>query len=257
MNDWRALKPDCPKCGAPVAVPDGAAYARCGYCGSTAFVDLSGALLHQVIKPAIARTRVPGLVRARARDAGWPRISIAALNLVYEPVWELESEDGGRVRVGARPDPNGRFPLIKLPGGERAFVDTPSRGGDAEWLEPELAPESAAQVAARAAGRPIRATVTRLVHRPIYVGVIRVGGKSQDIRVDAVSGELMNVSWPVRPTFRRRDHAWSATALMVAAAALLPLKWAALAVLALGAIASREFSRKTLPPAGAKAATKR
>ena len=76
-----ALKPNCPQCGGPVPVPEGAAYAHCSFCGSESFVDLNGALLYQVIKPTVGRPRVQRLVQAAAHDAGWTGIRIDGLEL--------------------------------------------------------------------------------------------------------------------------------------------------------------------------------
>ena len=78
----QALNPNCPQCGGPVSVPEGAAYARCSYCSAESFVDLTGALLHQVVKATIGRSRVPGLVKAGAMEAGWPSVTITDLDLV-------------------------------------------------------------------------------------------------------------------------------------------------------------------------------
>ena len=48
--------------------------------------------------------------------------------------------------------------------------------------------------------------------------------------LDAVSGELIDVNWPVRPRYTRRNKAWLASAIMIAVAALLPVQFAAPAV---------------------------
>jgi hypothetical protein len=239
-----ALNPSCPQCGGPVEVPEGAAYARCKYCSAESFVDLSGALLHQVIKASVSRSRVSGLVKARAREAGWRDAIVTSLKLSYEPVWEIESPDGGRLCVSARPGQEGRFAQVRLPGGERAFVEPGARDSSADWIEPEVAPESVAEVAARATGRPIAVKTIRLVHRPIYTGQARVNGAAQHFELDALSGELSDVDWPVEATHKRRNAAWLATAVMVAAAALLPLPVAALATVIVGSLAARLISRQ-------------
>ncbi len=243
----QALSPSCPQCGGPVDVPEGAAYARCSYCSAESFVDLSGALLHQVIRIAIPRARVPGLVKARAREAGWGDALVAALSLSYEPVWEIESPDGRRLSVSACPGPEGRFELVRMPGGQRAFVEpgTPRPGG--EWIEPELAPESLAEVAARATGRPIAIKTIRLIHRPIYTGKVRIAGATRVFRLDGLSGEL-DVDWPVETTYRRRNFAWLITAAMVAAATFLPLPVAALAVVLLAGLTARSLQRPVHAP---------
>ena len=149
-------------------MPEGASYARCSFCSSESFVDLTGAILTQVIKVTVGRARVPGLVQARAREAGWTEPKISGLSLVYEPVWEIEGADGKRIRVGAVPGAGGRFESVELPGGERAFVQPGEREGADTWIDPELAPESVAEVAARVTGRPVSVKVIRLVHRPVY-----------------------------------------------------------------------------------------
>ena len=231
-------------------MPEGVSYARCSYCTAESFVDLTGAILTQVIKVSIGRARVPGLIDARAREAGWTDVHVAELALTYEPVWELESTDGSRIRIGARPGPNGRFEPVDLPGGERGFVEPGGREGADTWLEPELAPESLAEVAARVTGRPISVKVTRLVHHPVYSGEIRVEDESKSFRVDAVSGEVFDIDWPARPSYSRRNQAWWATAAMVLAAASLPLPVAAPVVLGIGAVTAWNIAR----PAG-KAAT--
>ncbi len=248
----QALKPKCPQCGGPVEVPEGAAYARCRYCSAESFVDLSGAILHQVIQASVGRARVPGLLRARALAAGWPEATIADLDLVYEPVWEMESPDGRRLQVSARPGPQGRFAEVKLPGGERAFVEPGARDAAAEWLEPELAPESVPEVAARVTGRPLAVKTIRLIHHPLYRGKVQVAGSRHEFQLDAVTGELTDVDWPEQSTHRRRNQAWVATALMVVAAALLPLPIAAVAVVVLGGLTARTFFQKGGTPAGAR-----
>ena len=182
-----ALKPNCPQCGGPVPVPEGAAYAHCSFCGSESFVDLNGALLYQVIKPTVGRPRVQRLVQAAAHDAGWTGIRIDDLELTYEPVWELELANGSRLRIGARPGPEGRFGPVELPGGERAFVQPSQRDRSAAWSEPELAPESVAEVAARATGRPVSLKTIRLVHHPIFSGHTTIEGSRYDFRLDAVN----------------------------------------------------------------------
>jgi LSD1 subclass zinc finger protein len=243
----QALNPACPQCGGPVEVPEGATYVRCGYCSAESFVDLTGALLHQVLEPTVGRGRVPGLVRARALEAGWPDATLTDLDLVYEPVWEIESPDGRRLRIAARPGPQGRFARVELPGGERAFVEPGVRDASAEWIEPELAPESVAEAAARATGRPVAVKTLRLIHHPIFVGRIRVAGDQREFRADAVSGELLEVDWPVRATHRSRNRAWAASALMVAAVALLPLPIAAPVVIVIGGIVARAVWRDSTP----------
>ena len=248
-----ALNPACPQCGGPVQVPEGAAYARCTFCGAESFVDLSGALLHQVIRPSVGRSRVPGLLQAEAIEAGWTDAEMTRLTLTYEPVWEIESPDGRRVSISARPGPEGRFNQVRLPGGERAFVDRSQRERSADWIEPELAPDSVAEVVARATGRPVAVKTVRLVHHPIYSGTIRVGNETHDFQLDAVSGEMADVDWPVRPSFRFRNQAWRATAIMVIAAAMLPLHYAAAAVLAVGAYTVWEHSRQSALPEKARA----
>ncbi len=240
-----ALKPNCPQCGGPVPVPEGAAYAHCSFCGSESFVDLNGALLYQVIKPTVGRPRVQRLVQAAAHDAGWTGIRIDGLELTYEPVWELELANGSRLRIGARPGPEGRFGPVELPGGERAFVQPSQRDRSAAWSEPELAPESVAEVAARATGRPVSLKTIRLVHHPIFSGHTTIEGSRYDFRLDAVSGLLLNTEWPVRPTYSARTQAWTATLLMALAAAILPLAWSPLVVLAVGAYTIRSLTRRS------------
>ncbi len=236
-----------------MAVPDGAAYARCGFCASESFVDLSGAILHQVIRAAIGHARVAGLVRARALEAGWADAKLSQLDLAYEPVWEVESPDGRRLSISARPGPEGRFGEVKLPGGERAFVEPGTQEAAAEWLEPELAPESVPEVAARVTGRPVAVKTIRLVHHPVYRGQLQIGTSRYDFDLDAVSGKLTGVDWPIAATYRRRNQAWAATAAMVAAATLLPLPLAALAVAALGGLIARFIFTKSGAPAPAGA----
>ncbi len=231
-------------------VPEGTAYARCTYCSAESFVDLSGALLHQIIKPTVGRSRVPGLIKARALEAGWPDAAITDMKLTYEPVWEVESPDGRRIQVSARPGPEGRFTQVRLPGGERGFVEGATRDASAEWIEPELAPESVAEVAARTTGQPVAAKTLRLVHRPTYTGQVLIAGASRDFQVDAVGGELLDLDWPVQATYRNRNRAWVATAAMIAVATLLPLPVAAVAVIAIAGLASRALWRRgSTPPA--------
>jgi len=244
----QALNPSCPQCGGPVDVPEGATYARCKYCSAQSFVDLSGALLHQVIKPTIGRSRVPGLIKGRTLEAGWPDAAITDIKLIYDPVWELESPDGRRLQISARPGPQGRFAQVSLPGGERAFVEPGTRDSSAEWIEPELAPESVAEVAARVTGKPVAVKTIRLVHRPIYAGQVRITGEPRDFHVDAVSGELFDLDWPVQATYRNRNLAWLATAGMLAAAALLPLPAAAVVVVAVAGLTGRTLWRRGSTP---------
>jgi hypothetical protein len=210
------------------------AYALCAYCASESFVDLGGALLHQVIRVAVPRARLPGLIKARALEAGHDDVSLANLQLSHEPVWEIESPDGRRLAISARPGPEGRFEEFRLPGGERGFVDPGTREADAEWLEPELAPESVAEVAARATGRPVAVKTLRLVHHPVYKGRLIISDESFDFHLDAVSGELLDIDWPARPSYRNRNRAWLAGLAMVAVATLLPLPIAAIAALLIG-----------------------
>lgn len=244
----QALNPKCPQCGGPVEVPEGAAYARCRYCSAESFVDLSGALLHQIIKPTVGRSRIPGLVKARSLEAGWPEAAITDLDLIYQPVWEVESPDGRRLQISARPGPGGRFDQVTLPGGERAFVEPEGRDSAAEWLEPELAPESVAEVAARVTGRPLAVRTTRLVHHPVYTGQVLIAGESRGFNVDATSGELLDLDWPVRATYRNRNWAWIATAAMIAAATVLPLPAAAVVVIVIGGLGSRMLWRRGSAP---------
>lgn len=245
----QALNPNCPQCGGPVDVPEGAAYARCTYCSAESFVDLTGALLHQVVKATIGRARVPALVKAWALEAGWPAATITDLDLVYEPVWEVESPDGRRLRIGARPSPEGRFSLVTLPGGERAFVDADSWDRGAEWIDPVLAPESLPEVAARVTGGPVAVKTVRLLHHPVYVGKVQLAAATYSFRVDAVGGQLIDSDWPVHSAFTYRNRAWLATAAMVAIAALLPLPPAALIVGAIGGASARLLWRKSAVPA--------
>ncbi len=236
-----------------MAAPDAAAYARCAFCGAESFVDLSGAILHQVIRAAIGHARVAGLVKARALEAGWADAAITRLELAYEPVWEVESPDGRRSRISARPGSEGRFAEVKLPGGERAFVEPGTAEASAEWLEPQLAPESVPEVAARVTGRPVAVKTIRLIHRPVYRGQLQIGASRYDFGLDAVSGELTDIDWPVAATYRRRNQAWAATALMVAAATLLPLPLAALAVAVVGGITARLIFQRSAASATAGA----
>lgn len=234
-------------------VPEGNSYAHCSYCDSESFVDLSGAILYQVIRPGISHSRVPGLIKAAALDAGYPDAAIHRLDLVYEPVWEIEAPDGRRVCISARPDPSGRFSVSRLPGGERSFVDPREREGSADWIEPELAPESVAEVAARATGGPVAVKTMRLVHHPLFEGQVRLGADTHEFRLDATSGELQDVEWPARPSYRFRNQAWRATAIMILAAALLPLHWAAAVVLVVGGYTIWEHTRQsTLPQPAAE-----
>ncbi|HSG81767.1 MAG TPA: hypothetical protein VLC48_05945 [Gemmatimonadota bacterium] len=248
MTAQPALSPACPQCGGPVEVAEGIAYARCRYCASESFVDLSGAILHQVIRPTVARSRVPGLIKTGALEAGWPNATITRLDLVYEPVWEMESPDGRRLCISARPGPQGRFEQARLPGGERAFVDSGQRDRSAEWMEPELAPESVAEVAARATGQPVAVKTMRLVHHPMYEGEVRVGDQTEEFALDALTGELHDLDWPVKPNYRFRNQAWRATAIMTIGAALLPLQWAALAVLVVAGYTIWEHRRQSALP---------
>ena len=224
-------------------MPDGEAYAHCPFCESEAFVDLTGAVLYQVIKPSIGHSRAGRLIGSQARDAGWPDLRIADLELVYEPVWELELSEGRRLRIGARPASDGRFGVVDLPGGEREFIHPDRRDGSANWLEPELVPESLAEVAARAIGRPVSLQTVRLIHRPIYSGHCLLAGERYEVRLDAVSGELIAAEWPSQPTFGSRNMAWAATILMVLGAAIIPLPWSPIAVGAVGAFAFISLSR--------------
>jgi hypothetical protein len=248
-----ALNPACPQCGGPVEVPEGAAYAHCQYCSSESFVDLSGVILYQVVRPSVARSRIPGLLKAAALDAGWPDAAIIRLELTYEPVWEIESPDGRRLCISARPGPHGRFEHAQLPGGERGFVDPGERDKSADWIEPELAPDSVAEVAARTTGRPVAVKTIRLVHHPVYHGQVKTGEETHDFALDAVTGEVRDVDWPVQPSFRFRNQAWLATAIMILAAALLPLQWATLAVVVVGAYTVWEHSRQSKTPEQAAA----
>jgi hypothetical protein len=235
----QALKPSCPQCGGPVDVPEGTVYARCAYCSAESFVDLTGALLHQAVKATIGRSRVPALVKARALEAGWPAVTVTHLDLVYEPVWEVESPDGRRLSIGARPGPEGRFSRVTLPSGERAFIDREGWDRAAEWIDPELAPESLPEVAARVTGRPVAVKTVRLVHHPVYVGKVRLADTAHSFRVDGVGGQLIDADWPANSTFTYRNRAWLATVAMVAIAAVLPLPAAAVIVIAVGGASAR------------------
>lgn len=248
-----ALKHNCPQCGGPVTVAEGAAYAHCQYCGSEAFVDLSGALLYQVIKPTIGRSRAMRIVQTAAADAGWPDLKVARIELVYQPVWELELTDGSRLRISARPGPDGRFGLVDLPGGERAFVQPSARDRSASWLEPELAPESVAEVAARTTGRPVSVKAIRLVHHPVYSGYTTLEEARYEVHLDALSGKLLDAAWPVSPSFQGRNHAWTATGVMVLAALFIPLPWSLVAVAIVGALAVRSLMKRGTPQAKAAA----
>lgn len=248
----QAPEPRCPQCGGPVAVAEGQVYARCRYCSAESFVDLTGAILHQVIRPSIGRARVPGLIKARAVEAGWRDVSLASLQLVYEPVWELESTDGRRVAVSARAGLEGRFNLVALPGGERIFADDRSPG-DAEMLEPELAPESVPEVAARESDRPTIPKRLRLIHRPVYSGQVSIAGRTTGFQLDGATGELFDIDWPVATTFRKRNIVWGATAAMVVVAMLLPAALATMAVVAIGAVAAAILRRAREPTQAAAA----
>lgn len=230
------LSRSCPQCGAPIGVPEGAPYVRCAHCGSASFVDLTGTLLHQALRPVVPRVQVPGRVRSRAREAGWPEAEMTGISLIYEPVWELEGARRHRVQVAARPGPEGRFAVVDLPAGERVFVEPDLHERRGDWLEPELAPEAAAEVAARSLGRPVAAASIRLLHRPVYQVRATIAGGERQVRVDAVTGELLNADWPARPTYRNRNRAWLAVGLMVAAAAAFPLPWSIPAVLVPGLV---------------------
>jgi hypothetical protein len=230
-----------------VAVTEGVAYARCRFCGSESFVDLGGALIHEVIRKTVRASRLPGLLKGRARQAGYPDATVVRLKLVNEPIWEIESPDGRRLCISARPGPEGRFSQVRLPGGERAFLRPEERDSAAEWEEPELAPESLPEVAARTTGRPLAVKTIRLIHRPIYKGLIRIGEKTSTFQLDAVSGELIDVDWPVRPRFSRRNKAWLASVLMVAVAAPLQVQYAAPAVLVIGLYFMWALSRAGRP----------
>lgn len=230
----QAPEPRCPQCGGPVAVAEGQVYARCRYCSAESFVDLTGAILHQVIRPSISRARVPGLIKARAAEAGWRDASLVSLELIYEPVWELESTDGRRVAVSARAGVEGRFNLVTLPGGERIFADDRNPGA-AEMLEPELTPESVPEVAARESDRPTIPKRLRLIHRPVYSGRASISGRTTEFQLDGATGELFDIDWPIETTFRKRNIVWGATAAMVIVATLLPLVPAAAAVVTIGA----------------------
>jgi hypothetical protein len=227
-----------------VEVPEGATYARCRYCSAESFVDLSGALLHQIIKPTVGRSRIPGLIKARSLEAGWPDATITDLDLTYQPVWEVESPDGRRLQISARPSPSGRFERVALPGGERAFVEPEARDSSAEWLEPELAPESVPEVAARVTGRPTAVKTTRLVHHPVYTGQVLIAGESRDFNVDAASGELLDLDWPVHSTYRNRNLARLATVVMIAAATVLPFPAAAVVVIVIAGLGSQILWRR-------------
>lgn len=224
-----ALNPSCPRCGGPVEVPEGAAYARCGFCSSESFVDLTGAILHQAFRAVVSRSRVPRLVGAAALEAGWVDATVSGFELVYEPVWEIEGPDGQRLRIGARPDQSGRFSLVGLPGGERGFVDAHEEAGG-EWIQPELAPESVPEVAARVTGRPVMVKGLRLIHRPVYSGDVVLAGERRGFTVDAVSGEVLQSDWPQRVTRERRNRFWLASAVMIVAGTVLPIHFAAPAV---------------------------
>lgn len=231
----QAVEPKCPQCGGPVAVAEGHAYARCRYCSAESFVDLTGAILHQLIRPSIGRARVPGLVKARAHEAGWSDAQVTSLTLRYEPVWELECTDGRRVPISARAGDEGRFNLVSLPGGERVFTEERGDHGS-EWLEPELAPESVPEAAARAADRPMMVKQLRLIHRPVYAGHATIAGQQSDFQLDGATGELFDIDWPIAATYRKRHLAWLATLAMALAAAALPLPVALPVVAALAAI---------------------
>lgn len=231
----RTVESKCPQCGGPVPVAEGHRYIRCNYCSAESFVDLTGAILHEVIRPSITRSRVPGLIKARATEAGWSEITVTSLRLVYEPVWELEGGDGRRVAISARAGLEGRFNLVRLPGGERIFAD--DRGGNgSDWLEPELAPESVPEVAARVIDRPVMVKRLRLIHRPVFVGQVTVADQSSDFQLDGATGDLFDIDWPVEASFRRRNLAWLATGAMIAAATFLPLAVGAVAVVAVGIV---------------------
>jgi hypothetical protein len=234
MAARQALNPKCPQCGGPVPVPEGIAYAHCKFCGTESFVDLTGALIHQVIRKSVRASRVPGLLKGRAREAGYPDAAIVRLKLVNEPIWEIESPDGRRLCISARPGPEGRFAQVRLPGGERAFVEPEERDASADWKEPELAPESLPEVAARTTGRPISVKTIRLIHRPLYKGLIKIGEQTSTFLLDAVSGELIDVDWPTRPRYTRRNKAWLAAAIMIVIAGLFPFQVAAPAVVVVG-----------------------
>lgn len=230
-----ALNPSCPRCGGPVEVPEGAAYTRCGFCSSESFVDLTGAILHQAFRAVVPRSRVQRLVGAAALEAGWLDATTGGFELVYEPVWEIEAPDGQRLRVGARPSEKGRFALVELPGGERAFVDS-EQGAGGEWIEPELAPESVPEVAARVTGRPVMVRSLRLIHRPVYRGEVILAGERRGFTLDAVSGELLERDWPQHATRERRNRFWLATAAMIVAGAMLPIQLATPAVVGIAGI---------------------
>ncbi len=193
-----------------------------------------------------------GLVKARALETGWPDATVGEFTLIHEPVWEVERPDGRRIQLSARPGPQGRFAQVRTPGGERALVEPRLHKSSSEWIEPQLAPESLPEVAARVLGQPIAIKTVRLIHHPIFQGTVRIAGVSYPFHLDAVSGELIDVNWPIQATYARRNRAWLATAAMLAAAALLPLPIAAVAALAIVGLAALTLSRRDPTPAASR-----
>ena len=118
----------------------------------------------------------------------------------------------------------------------------------AEWIDPELAPESLPEVAARVTGRPVAVKTVRLLHHPVYVGKVVLADATHALRVDGVGGQLIDADWPVRSAFTYRNRAWMATAAMVAVAAVLPLPAAAVLVIAIGGLSARLLWRRSAVP---------
>ena len=101
-----------------------------------------------------------------------------------------------------------------------------------------------AEVAARVSGRPTAVKTTRLVHHPVYIGQVLIAGELRDFNLDAASGELLDLDWPVHSTYRNRNLAWVATAAMIFAATVLPFPAAAVVVIAIGGLGSQLLWRR-------------
>ena len=190
----------CPKCGANVQLDTGMKFTKCTYCSSQIYIDRSGAGFYYVLPFMSDQNAAIGMFRrwaagsTKAKDLD-KLAQVTGSKKQYFPVYMFKRDVNGSEQVIVEPAGSTTLPglhSLKVPAGDLKIFDAMYDLGGAELIKPDI------EMLSYLSNLPGKPKEQALVYFPIWTISYTFGGKSYNVVVDGVSGEIFSADFPAR-----------------------------------------------------------
>jgi len=190
----------CPKCGANVQLDPGMKFTKCTYCSSQIYIDRSGAGFYYVLPFMSDQNAAIGMFRrwaagsTKAKDLD-KLAQVTGAKKQYFPVYMFKRDVNGIEHVIVEPAGSTTLPglhSLKVPAGDLKIFDATYDVGGAELIKPDI------EMLSYMNNLPGKPKEQALVYFPIWTLSYTFQGKSYNVVIDGVSGEIFSADFPVR-----------------------------------------------------------